>query len=986
MFAVDSNAFSKESRFAIPPLAPIRSSGGLLESVPASASAISLKSPSSALDDPELSTPEDALSDKESLDVWITKPNEGVAQNLTFSWDTAARGPTTRGAFLSEQPARVFVASRYHVQPRLESASNVTRRFISPPDLLKSLKTTLLGATSLLFGWDKENAEFFVRSEKQENEHENTVLILGELSEESTMSLIEPFLQIGELLRRLDDVIASLQSPSVIPTARALAYSLQSTTKLIQSDMTKRLPATLTMTTLLRLSTAFNDIRAELDALAELCFCPVGESPPFAELPTTQAKLLDHLFLTLDNAFRHSAPYRIPSMLAYILNVSSQEFNDSLATTIGLTTKMVHSFKPLVGDEKTILPSFFPSRSRIVLENAARALDILQRADPGHPLCQKEIWTWRGPDWGWTDKDLHNIDARTRAHVRIIRRALNIWYSSTSQPASPAGSDNSDPSVLEDALDDTILAPRPDEEIAVPSSTRVYKPELQALFSVFDQSPGSHIPISAKGTLDNQLISKGPVALPFSAPTLSLVVDSSLLSLPLAHSRLVSSALLRVFTNRLAFKTHLKVVRGFLLGGDQVFWSRLRGALFEESGVSSTSSAVGRGVRAGVRVRLGIVDPARDQIADERAEREGRPREWGVGLAVGLSERGGPGSWPPGGAELGLRLRHVIDEALEVGWGAQLTTESDDESDIVQKDQDGIVLKETSWRLGFILRDLEEESAEGRARWLNPNAIEALDFLCLDYKPPDPIDVILTTEIRQKMHRVFTFLLRLLRVETVTKMLFNTMFQPLSNYPPVVLLARFRIQSFVSSLVGYTTDIAIGANWNGFLAALDEIQRDDEGSDEPTPRRDFKKDHLASDIFAVHAHLSTTMDRMLEACLLRARQRGVGNALKECMEAVLVLGKLVGDWCRDPSELLSIQNHFVLNVTKVLQRFDKLHTALVTALRALDMRGTATAGGNISSEDAQLLRRHEGENENPYGRMATWLDPIGRCVKPKVGV
>ncbi|QRW08420.1 SPC97/SPC98 domain-containing protein [Ceratobasidium sp. AG-Ba] len=973
MFAVDSNAFSKESRFAIPPLAPIRSSGGLLESVPASASAISLKSPSSALDDPELSTPEDALSDKESLDVWITKPNEGVAQNLTFSWDTAARGPTTRGAFLSEQPARVFVASRYHVQPRLESASNVTRRFISPPDLLKSLKTTLLGATSLLFGWDKENAEFFVRSEKQENEHENTVLILGELSEESTMSLIEPFLQIGELLRRLDDVIASLQSPSVIPTARALAYSLQSTTKLIQSDMTKRLPATLTMTTLLRLSTAFNDIRAELDALAELCFCPVGESPPFAELPTTQAKLLDHLFLTLDNAFRHSAPYRIPSMLAYILNVSSQEFNDSLATTIGLTTKWFIHLSLLLEMKRRFCPlSFLLAQGSYSRMPPARWISYKE-------LIQAILFVKKKYGLGGA------LTGDGQIKIYIIS-TLALEPISTSQPASPAGSDNSDPSVLEDALDDTILAPRPDEEIAVPSSTRVYKPELQALFSVFDQSPGSHIPISAKGTLDNQLISKGPVALPFSAPTLSLVVDSSLLSLPLAHSRLVSSALLRVFTNRLAFKTHLKVVRGFLLGGDQVFWSRLRGALFEESGVSSTSSAVGRGVRAGVRVRLGIVDPARDQIADERAEREGRPREWGVGLAVGLSERGGPGSWPPGGAELGLRLRHVIDEALEVGWGAQLTTESDDESDIVQKDQDGIVLKETSWRLGFILRDLEEESAEGRARWLNPNAIEALDFLCLDYKPPDPIDVILTTEIRQKMHRVFTFLLRLLRVETVTKMLFNTMFQPLSNYPPVVLLARFRIQSFVSSLVGYTTDIAIGANWNGFLAALDEIQRDDEGSDEPTPRRDFKKDHLASDIFAVHAHLSTTMDRMLEACLLRARQRGVGNALKECMEAVLVLGKLVGDWCRDPSELLSIQNHFVLNVTKVLQRFDKLHTALVTALRALDMRGTATAGGNISSEDAQLLRRHEGENENPYGRMATWLDPIGRCVKPKVGV
>ncbi|KAG9097594.1 hypothetical protein FRC06_007388, partial [Ceratobasidium sp. 370] len=680
-------------------------------------------------------------------------------------------------------------------------------------------------------------------------------------------------------------------------------------------------------------------------------------------------------------------------MLSYLLTVSSQDFNNLLAITIGLAPESFHLTQTLVQDDRILLPSFFSLQLRTMLENAARALDVLERADPGHPLCQKEVWTWEGPDWGWTDKDLHNIDTRTRNHIRIVQRALSVWYDSASGATSGAESNSGSLSELEETLDQTILASKDGEaataSIAPMAATRAYKPELQAAFSVFDQPPGSHLAPLAEGTLGSQLISKGPTALPFSAPTLSLVLEATLLALPLAHSRLVSSALLRVFTNRLAFKTHLKVVRGFLLGGDQVFWSRLRGALFEESGISNVSTAVGRGVRAGVRIRLGIIDPVRDQIADERAEREGRLREWGVGLAVGLSERGGAGTWPPGGAELGLRLRHVIDDALEVGWGARLSTESDDEgSEVTERDQDEVVLKETSWRLGFILRDLEEESAEGRARWLNPNAIEALDFLCLDYKPPDPIDVILTPDIRQKMHRVFTFLLRLLRVETVTKMLFNTMFQPVSDCPPIVLLARFKVQSFVNSLVGYITDIAIGANWNAFLATLNEIQRDDEGNDEPAPRRDPKKDQLPSDIFAVHTHLSTTMDRMLEACLLRARQRGVGNALKECMEAVLVLGKLVGDWRRDQSsdapDSQVKQKHLVLNVTKVLQRFDKLHTALITALRALDMKGgTATGSSNISSEDAQLLRRREGENDSAYGRMATWLDPTGRCVKLK---
>ncbi|KAG8764079.1 hypothetical protein FRC12_008290 [Ceratobasidium sp. 428] len=270
MFPIDVNAISKKNRFTIPPLGPIGKSTGFLES--ALDTDVSVKSLSSVSDDVG-DTSEDALSDRELPDLWTTKPDRGIAQNLAFSWDAPVRGPATRSAFLSEQPARVFVASRYHVQPRLESVSTTTRRFISPSDLLTSLRTTLLGGTSLLFGWDEANAQFVVRSEKPEDDSENTVLILGELSEETTMSLVEPLLCIGGLLRRLDGIVAKLQSSSAIPTARALAYALQSIIELIQTDLTARLPLNLAIIALARLSVIFGDIRYELDALAELCLC-----------------------------------------------------------------------------------------------------------------------------------------------------------------------------------------------------------------------------------------------------------------------------------------------------------------------------------------------------------------------------------------------------------------------------------------------------------------------------------------------------------------------------------------------------------------------------------------------------------------------------------------------------------------------------------------------------------------------------------------
>ncbi|KAF8739710.1 Spc97 / Spc98 family, partial [Rhizoctonia solani] len=957
MFSIDSNALN-QTRFVVHPLKPINLSTPFDSTESQSPGETTRISDS----DSDSNQSGDVQLEDDEPDVWTVKASEGIAKNSTFSWDAPVRGPPTRSAFLSEQSARVFVAARFHVQPRLISDGDAVRRFISPADLLSSLRTTLLGGTSQLFSWDERDAQHAVRVEN--NEFGQTILVLGELSEETTSSLIAPLLEIGTLIRRIENTILELRRPSTAAASRALAYSLQSIISLIQSELTTRLPETLTMASLSRLSTSFNDLRFELTTLAELCHCkkPLNESPPFAELPSTQTSLLDHLFLALDHAISHSAPYRTSAMIAYLLVTSSQDFNDSLAVTIGLVLRSSRPAKSLVSGHKIDLPSFFSERSKLVLGSAARALDILRRADPEHPLCRTD-WAWKGPGWGWFDKDLHAVDALTQKHILNVRKTLNGLYGAAYAITSPVESEDNENethsitskdgiSPSSEPTETTTSVPSPSEPV------RVYKPEI-ATFSVFDQPPGSHIPAPIKDISVAQFISNGPRVLPLSAPTLPLLLDVSLLALPLAHSRLISSALFRVFTGRLAFKAHLKVLRGFLLGDDAKFWSRLRGALFEEAGIPHVSAAVGRGIRAGVRVRLGIADTTRDNMADERAEREGRSREWGVGLAVGLSDREGAGTWPPGGAELGLRLRHVIDDTLGVGWGIASTSDSDDEESETARERgpERIVLKETPWRLGFILRDLEEESPEGRARWLNPNVYGAI----LTAGP----------------------------VETVTRILFNTIFQEEGpDNPPVLLMARFKIQSFISSLIGYVKDMAIGFHWDSFLAKLDEIEREDESKSESTLPRDLKKERMASDIFAVHSHLSNTMDQILESCLLRARQRAVGNALKECMEAVLVLGKLVGDRCRQHSSSFqdeTYEKQFVLNVAKVLRRFDRLHNALIAALRALDLKGVSIAAGAgpLSTDDIQLLRRQEGESEGIYGRMATWLDPAARCTKPK---
>jgi hypothetical protein len=141
---------------------------------------------------------------------------------------------------------------------------------------------------------------------------------------------------------------------------------------------------------------------------------------------------------------------------------------------------------------------------------------------------------------------------------------------------------------------------------------------------------------------------------------------------------------------------------------------RLRGALFSEW---EAYQPIGRGTRARTRAKLGIKDE-RDIAAETEELETNSSAKWGIGLGLGLSERG---IWPPGGAELGFALRRVIVDSLE-----ELRFENDilqDNVKVIEHDTrwSDQVLKEAEWRLGFAIRDLPV--TEGREDWLNPSSL-----------------------------------------------------------------------------------------------------------------------------------------------------------------------------------------------------------------------------------------------------------------------
>lgn len=77
MFSIDVNTFKGE-RFAVPPLKPL----GLNPGNPQPVSGVSVKSPTTLLDDAESTGSEAGSSDDGLSDIWTTKPDQSVARNL----------------------------------------------------------------------------------------------------------------------------------------------------------------------------------------------------------------------------------------------------------------------------------------------------------------------------------------------------------------------------------------------------------------------------------------------------------------------------------------------------------------------------------------------------------------------------------------------------------------------------------------------------------------------------------------------------------------------------------------------------------------------------------------------------------------------------------------------------------------------------------------------------------------------------------------
>lgn len=187
----------------------------------------------------------------------------------------------------------------------------------------------------------------------------------------------------------------------------------------------------------------------------------------------------------------------------------------------------------------------------------------------------------------------------------------------------------------------------------------------------------------------------------------------------------------------------------------------------------------------------------------------------------------------------------------------------------------------------------------------------------MDYKPPHPLEVLITPEVLSKYQRMFAFIIRLMRgrsfdvicrnlsfichtVESALSALFRMirqtsrpLFPTLAASNKLLLHFRFTAHSFVSALSEYVFDTAIGGNFDPFIARL--------SPNDPTTQRDRASPEF-TDVFMLAKSHSALLDDILSACLLRSGQRAVGELLRHSLELILEFTIVVGDLHRNRME------------------------------------------------------------------------------------
>lgn len=783
--------------------------------------------------------------------------------------------------YISEAGPQVFDAA-LSAKARNLTTENPARnagRVIQSDPLLRCLLQLGLGRESILYGYSEEERSFRPYIEDGR---------ISGYSAEVFNSLSATLIEYGNKTRQLRSFIEEIQaSNSAFPALIALAGTFSTLLASLQARIADRkTPAR----SLLQLQFLFERPEQILALLIQISRKVDGAK--------TDEELLSRLYERVQDS-EHTAAW-LQLVTLNILASVSKPWLESVSGWLGLKASLAlrppaksprfarakEALRKLDSSkeireveyefEPLAMPSFVAKEDAQLMFETGQSLRLLEAHRPEHPLLRLTLAN---------EVETPRLEWYfSWEHIEKIQAQAKEYESNLQKAIRDFGTHGKSARNINVFLDDTqphdIDSTRLSEESAqayiAASITTFEKPLLYENAKVVVSDSVLWSVHDVNETSEKEI----------SAPPVSLLSALSFNPLISTQAHLVNRACLRVLFKDYSVRSHFSLLHRYSLFGDGVFASRLSQALFDPELQSS-----------------------------ER--RKGHSRTGTSGLKLGSRD-----TWPPASSELRLALMGILTESYY---------------NMEQFEGSSIFRAELPGGLSFSIREMSEDELQ---RCMDPNSIEALDFLRLQYRPPLPLNAVITDGSLAKYDAVFKLLLRAVRMLFVV----NQLSQGAKNSARRADFTsqQFRIEShhFVSAVCGYFFD-GVQANWSMLEQRLNDIEKslDREGADSLAELREFHEQIL---------------DRMMFTLILRKRQVQVMKLLEEIFSLVL-------QFARQSRSQIEGENSKA-HIKEIYEKFAKKIRVFINVCRGLSER--RGQGGTKAHETNHNLWENESKSED----------------------
>ncbi|KAJ5664157.1 hypothetical protein N7507_004888 [Penicillium longicatenatum] len=814
----------------------------------------------------------DALQNEDD-DIWgldVLQVEPGFVAPLK-SWEkfqTRSFQEPVSGYF-SESGTRGFDAALAN-QNRMKGLENTTRP-VREDVFVRSLLRLGLGWSSALFRYNPRTTKF---------DKSLPDLRVSGVSQPVTDAIIEDVLRCGTNMQYARTFARQLQTKSM---DLASVFALRGTIAVSVYHLERQIVGhSDTVVSLLQATTLFNRCGDLIEALADMIRATENANSDAQVISITMdhAAFFAHKYGWMENLVQEIVVRVTEPWLGFIegwvgLRPEEPSMNELIIN--GKTFLEVEQHddpsKFRTGPTRTEyayrgehMPSFIPPDQAQLIFESGRSLRLLKKSHPNHPIARYDALFRSG--------HLRLHCATTWSEIEQIQRKAQEYEAKLRAEILRYHRGELATTAVEPASQDVEVS---QGEI------------VEKTFELFDIDDQQHVSGAAMDQTAlstdkvSDMLQKARGELGFSdagtrfGPELASELYLSFAPVIASQAQLIDFSCLHHMFKEHKVRHHLNLQWRFQLLGDGSFTSRLSHSLF---------------------------DPEMDS-----GERKAGVVRGGVHTGLRLGSRD---TWPPASSELRLVLIGLLGDCY--------FSEKDPEaSDGQPRDN------ELPGGLNFAIRELSVDEID---RCKDPNAIEALDFLRLQYKAPDTLETLITPKSLGKYDRLFKHLLRLLRMVSVVKGLVrdSTVRDSLSGDTRNVF-QKFRIdaQHFVLAVSDYFFHVGIGSIWSRFQSTLDKIERClDRGDIDGT----LEAAHSVPRLRDLHEDI---LDQMLFAFFLSKRHASAAKLLDNIFSTILAFGPLSR---ADGSSGLRHENEGT--VRHLYSIFRKQVSALVGYLRGLD--------------------------------------------------